>query len=567
MSGRKLSGSKSNGRSGSRKAVWWILVLVLFVAIVFGGRLTYIWLKAKRSDQFAAAGDALVKEGKWNDGASKYRVALQLDPHGYHALVGAARLASAASRPEALGLWQQVMGHRKATVADKQDYADLLIKSDRLSLAEKVIDPLLKNNPNAETLELAARYSKKIGDDLKAIEFARLAVKRSPNDDAARFQLADLLAKSTDPAEQADARRVLWELANKPGPFKQSAVEALARAPVLSADERNKLLQALEEITPKNVTDDLLAAEMRVQLQPEDASRIYDETIDRWRNSTNDELISVARWLNGEQQPERVLSLFSVNRAIENNQLLLTRLDALASLQRWAAIDEILARPDITLDPSVVESFRARTAQERGAALDAEVHWNHAISLAGTDPAKLRFVANFAEQSRATAPALNAYEQLARFPEQADLAYRGIQRASQRSGDAAMARSAAEKIANASPEDPNASAQLAYLNLLLDTDVDPNFATAKKLAEKYPNRLWYRVTLALGYLRRHDAGSALAQFNGPAPIDWKRTLPAWRAVYAATLLTNDRKDEAQAIIATIPKDQLTEQERELIEAQ
>jgi hypothetical protein len=78
--------------------------------------------------------------------------------------------------------------------------------------------------------------------------------------------------------------------------------------------------------------------------------------------------------------------------------------------------------------------------------------------------------------------------------------------------------------------------------------------------------LSYRVTTALGYLRQHDPASALAQFKSPAPIDWKRTLPAWRAIYAAALLASDRNDEAHAIIATIPRDRLNPQERELIES-
>src|SRR4029077_18264155 len=175
------------------------------------------------------------------------------------------------------------------------------------------------------------------------------------------------------------------------------------------------------------------------------------------------------------QQPELVLSLFSIQRALEDNQLLLARLDALATLQRWTDIDDVLNRPDLTLDPSVIESFRARTAQERNSTLDAEVHWNHAISLAGTDPFKLKFVANFAEQSHATAAALKAYEQLARFPDQADFAYRGTQRVSQKSGETTTQRTALAKIAARAPDDPNAADQLAYLSLLLGEDVAKNF--------------------------------------------------------------------------------------------
>ncbi len=544
----------------------WILLIASVLAVIVAETLAYRWFKGQRAERFAAAGDALVAADKWNDAAVQYRVALHLDPSNYHGLSGAARLASKAERPEALELWQKVLALPQCTIRDREDYAELLIKTNRLNLAEKAIDPLLKDNPDTKALQLAARYARKIGDNVKAGEYLRIASKRAPDDDAPRFQLAEVLAQSTDAADQAEARKILWELAARPNVYKKAAVEALGAAPELTTDERKRLLQELMALTPKTAKDDLLAADMRVQLQPDEAARIYREEVERWRNGQSQELLDLARWLNAHQQPELVLSTFPVERTLEDNQLLLARLDALATLQRWNDIDGVLNRTDVTLDPSVIESFRARTALERNANLDAEVHWNHAISLAASDPYKLRFVANFAEQSRATAAALKAYEQLARFPEHADFAYRGTQRVSQRSGDTAAERAAMSKISARAPEDPNAADQLAYLNLLLGEDVDQNFAVAKKLAEQYPNRLSYRVTTALGYLRQHDPASAMAQFKGPVSIDWKRTLPAWRAVYAAALLASDRNDEARDIIATISRNRLNPQERELIES-
>ena len=515
--------------------------------------------------QLIEAIDELLAKDKWNDAAVQYRVALALNPSNYRALSGAARLATKADRPEALGLWQEVLKLRQSTNRDREDYADLLIKTNRLSLAEKVIDPLLQKNPDTRTLHLASRYSNKVGDVVKAIEFALIATKRAPEDDAARFQLAELLAQSMDAREQEEARQILWEIAKKSTIYKKPAVEALATAPNLKSDERKRLLQDLETLTPKTLRDDLLAADLRFQLHPDDATKIYREEIERWQNGSREEAVDLARWLNAHQQPELVLATFSIERALEDNQLLLARLDALASLQRWNDIDDVLSRTDVTLDPSVIESFRARTAQERNSTLDAEVHWNHAVSLAGSDQYKLKFVANFAEQSHATAAALKAYEQLARFPDQADFAYRGTQRVSQKSGEITTQRAAMAKIAQRSPDDPNAADQLAYLNLLLNEDVDKNLAVAKKLTQQYPNRLAYRVTTALGYLRQHDAPSALAQFKGPDAIDWRKTLPSWRAVYAAALLASDHNQEAQEILKTIPRDRLNPQERELIE--
>src|SRR6266513_1460231 len=386
----------------------WILLIASVLAMIVAGTLAYRWFKGQRAERFAAAGNALVAADKWNDAAVQYRVALHLDPSNYHGLSGAARLASKAERPEALELWQKVLALPQCTIRDREDYAELLIKTNRLNLTEKAIDPLLKDNPDTKAL-----------------------------------QLAEVLAQSTDAADQAKARKILWELAARPNVYKKPAVEALGAAPELTTDERKRLLQELMALTPKTAKDDLLAADMRVQLQPDEAARIYREEVERWRNGQSQELLDLARWVNAHQQPELVLSPFPVERTLEdNNQLLLARLDALATLQRWNDIDGVLNRTDVTLDPSVIESFRARTALERNANSDAEVHWNHAISVAASDPYQLRFVANFAEQSRATAAALKAYEQLARFPEHADFAYLGIQRVSQKSGETAAQRAA-----------------------------------------------------------------------------------------------------------------------------
>ncbi len=551
--------------SKRRRIILWSSILALIVLGGFGVRPVYHWLKAKRAEQFATAADAFAKAGKWNDAAKEYRAALQMDPLGYHGLEGAARLGSRLDRPEAVGLWEQVAKLPQCTVQDRQEYATLLLKLGRLNDAEKVIDGLLKGTPDAKTLGLASGYEKQAGDKAKAIEFARLAIQHAPNEEQPRFQLAELLAQSKHQQERAEACEVLWKLAKEEGAYKRPAIEALARAPELSNEEKGRVLETLEGLGSKDVTDALLAADLKIQLHPDGAARIYDEIVDRWRSGKTEQLVEVARWLNANQQPERVFNLCSIDQALENNTLLLCWLDALAGLQRWNSIDDVLARPELTLDPSVVESFSARTAQERNALLDADVHWNHAISLAGNDPFKLRFVANFAELSHAHAAAVKAYEQLARFPEHARLAYRGVERVSQKSGNAPTERSAAEKIAKFAPDDPNARDQLAYMNLLLSEDVEKNLTIAKELAKKYPERLSFRVTAALGYLRQHDPGSALAQFKAPVPIDWKRTQPSWRAVYAAVLLANDRNDEARDLIETIPLDQLIPQERALIE--
>src|SRR4051794_18126508 len=539
-------------------------IAVVLLLCALAAKPAYHWLKARRANQFVTEAERFIAEGKLNEAAGKYRAALQMDPLGYRPLAGAARLATRGGRPEAIDLWQQVLRLPQCTVQDRQDYTAVLLQRGMMRPAEKMVEELLRDAPDTRTIALATQFHGKEGNEAKALELARLAVARAPDDDALRFQLADLLARSRVAAERAEARQTLWLLAAKNGPFQKRAVEALARAPELSPEEQQRVIGALEKLPEHNAVSSLLAAELKLKLEPSAADRIYAETSAQWANGEVGDLAELTRWLNLHKQAERVLTLLPVDRAVASEPLLLSRLDALASLGRWPEIDALLRRPDLGFDPAVTESFRARNEMGGGSSLQAELHWDRAITLAGNDPFKLRFVANFAEQSRAVAPALKAYDLLSRFPEHAAFAQRGKQRLVEQSGDTTAARGVAERLATLAPDDVDAQADLVHLNLLLGQDVDPNLEKAKALAAKYPTRLFFRVTAALGFLRNHDAAGALAQFKAPVPIEWERTPPGWRAIYAAVLAANDRENEAREMMKKVPLDRLNKEERELV---
>lgn len=562
------AGASGSGRSKRRAArrrrlIKWGVVLALLAVLIAAVRPTYRRLKARRANQITVEAERLAASGNLKEAAGKYRAALQLDPFGYRPLQGAARFAAKTHRPEAADLWERVNRVPHATVADRQNYAAVLLQNNRVAAAEKIVSELLKTNPDPTTLSLAAAYAHLTGDDQKAIEFARLTMAHSPDDDRARSELAQLLAASADPTQRAEARNLLWQLASKEGAFKTAAVEALARAPELSTEEEARVLAALKSLPDPKAIDALLAADLEFKRNQQDGPSIFDGLVTRYSKSASADLVALADWLNTHKQGERVLTLVPPELAVKDAALLQPRLDALASLDRWPEIDQILARSDLSLDPSIAEAFRARSALARKAPLDADLHWNKAITLASNSPTRLRFIASFAEHSQARPIAQKAYEQLARFPEHAAFAYRGSQRMTGEDADANAARAIAQKVAATSVDDSNAQDQLAYLNLLLGAEIDANLAEAQRRVAQHPTRLSFRVTAALAFLRKHDASSALAQFKGP-PIDWSRAPPAWRAVYAAALAANDDAEAAQQIVATIPLERLNKQERELI---
>jgi hypothetical protein len=543
-----------------RRRIFWIVFIALLLAAMLALRPAYRWLKAKRADSLAARAEQMVQQKNLSGAANTYRAALQLDPLGYRPLQGAARLATRLNHAEALGLWDQVVRLPQATAADREERAAALLQATELPAAALAIDQLLKQNPDTNTLVLASRYSERIGNGARTLEYARIAVKRAPQDEIAQARLAEVLAASPKADERAEAREILWPVAAKNGAGRKSAIESLARSPDLTINEQRKILDQLDALNPFTVTDALLAADLRLKMQPENTTAIYDEIIATWGANAK---LEVAQWLNAHQQFDRVLSLAGPGEG--RDQLLLARLDALAAEQRWDEIDATLSRKDLTSDPVVIEAFRARLIPARHSSLDAEVHWNKAIALAGNDSSKLRWLGTFAEQSGADEIALRTFQQLARSPADAGLALAGQQRLAAKMHDISAARTISEKTLALHADDPNAQNRVAYYDLLLEKDVSANATKAKELVAKYPDRLEFRVTAALAFLRQHDPGAALAQFQGP-PIEWAKTPPSWRAVYAAALRGNEREEAAHEIIAMIPMDKLSSEERALIEA-
>ncbi len=539
----------------------YILAGILFLVAMVAAKPTYHWVKARRADALSAEAERLLQQQKFGEAAVNYRAALSLDPFGYRPLRGAASLASRLHHSEALPLWEQVARSPLATVSDQEEYAGMLLQAGMFSKAEKVTNALLRQNPSTHALLLASKYSELTGNSDSAAEYARLARKRAPDDEGAETRLAEILAASAKVEDRAEARTILWKLVERGGATKREALQALERAPELSANEEGRLLAAVQSLSPFTVGDALLAADLELRAHPENATAIYEDVILKW---THDEpaLVRVAQWLNLHGQAQRVLDLAPLESG--NKQLLLARLDALAMKKRWSEIETALARPDLGLDPAVIESFRARTAQEQRATLDAEFHWSKAIEAANNDPQKLNFVADFAERSGATEAAVRAFDQLGRWPEHLLVAIAGQQRLVAKARDTTAARDLAEKALTLQGSDPDAQNRALYYNLLLENDVKNAAAKARELAAKFPKRLEFRVTAALGCLREHDASGALAQFNGP-PIDWQKTPPAWRAVYGAALTANEQTDRAREIISTIPINRLAPEEAKLID--
>ncbi len=265
-----------------RRNMAWVAALIAVILLAVAGRQVYRWAKVRRAAQFTVEANQFAAAGKNEEAAKRFRAALQLNPMGYEPLRGAAQLASKLNRPEASDLWGQVVRLPQATTTDKQEYVRALMSLGKIKAAEPTLTQLLQNDPDAATLLLAARYARNTGDLSKAIQFARIAVQRAPDKESVRFALAELLAASASEPQHEEARKILWAIAAKEGAFQTKALESLAAASELTADERSRILQLLEAHTSDSIRDALIVADLRLQAHPEDSEKIFDQVTSRW---------------------------------------------------------------------------------------------------------------------------------------------------------------------------------------------------------------------------------------------------------------------------------------------
>ena len=133
----------------------------------------------------------------------------------------------------------------------------------------------------------------------------------------------------------------------------------------------------------------------------------------------------------------------------------------------------------------------------------------------------------------------------------------------EQSGDTRKLRDQMKEFAERFPNDFEVQNDRAYLDLLLGENVPAALETAGQLAQRFPEILAYRTTLALAHLRNRDAAAAGRVYRWIA-TDWSAARPGWRAVYTAVLAATGEQTLATTHAREIDGSLLKPEERALI---
>jgi len=338
-----------------------------------------------------------------------------------------------------------------------------------------------------------------------------------------------------------------------------------------------EIADALENHPDARPYQKLLALELRARHNPALAEQYISDAVQRFGNAArlaqtyqggaelaDETLAALAAWLNKIGRPAKTLEVLPQALALQRQDLFVQYVNALAALQRWSDIKDLLMSEHSVIDPVFQHMYLAVAQAHLASGTAATNEWQRALQIANT-PEKLMALANYAEQNSATDIADAAYSEAAKIDPANRAPYAGRLRLALRAGDTARAQKIAAEIAQLWPDDAEARNQNTYLQLLLGASEDAAAAAereAQVLVAKEPRNWQARATLGLACLRLGRDQEALAAIREPRVMGGEP--PGALAVRAAILAANGYEEGARNDARLLTAKPLLPEERALI---
>ena len=389
---------------------------------------------------------------------------------------------------------------------------------------------------------------------------------------------------TTSAAPLSPSTRVDAGLTPQPIPATQSAdtltlTRAAPPAPVAAGRTMSltEVAKALENHPDARPYHKLLALELRAREDPALADQYIADAVQRFGNAASqaqryqgtaeladETLAALAAWLTKIGRPAKALEVLPQARASQRQELSLQYLNALAALDRWDEIKDLLIGERFPIEP-VLQHMNLAVAQKHlGSATAATNEWQRALEVANTSE-KLLALAKYAEQNFVNDIADAAYSAAIKIAPKNREANTGRLRLALAAGKTADAQTIAAEITQLWPGDAAARNQNAYLQLLLgasDGVAEAAERDAEVLVRTGPRNWSARATLGLARLRLGRTKEALAAIREPRVTGIEP--PGALAVRAAILAANGYEEGARNDARLVSANPLLPEERALI---
>src|SRR5205823_12593809 len=196
----------------------------------------------------------------------------------------------------------------------------------------------------------------------------------------------------------------------------------------------------------------MLALEMRARANPARENELVVKAVHSYGQGDDETLLALAAWLYTRKHFESMLQILPLERTVQHRELLMERIDALAALNRFPEIKEILLAEHPVIEPAFQHMYLAAIREKLGESTSSANEWTRALDAADS-PRTLMGLADYAEKRNALDIADAAYARLIKKQPALKSAYASRLKLAQVRGQTAQAHDLALEILRIWPED------------------------------------------------------------------------------------------------------------------
>jgi Tfp pilus assembly protein PilF len=503
-------------------AVGGFLALVLFVAIIFGGRKFYVrWQEHQLIHRAVAA----LEQNDATTASLALRALLELKPTSALAAQMMADLAEKAGNRSALDWRQKVVQAKPDSIEDLIAWARCAVQFNDPATAEKAL-ALVKpsDRDRADYHAASALLAQVRQQDKEADKEWSRAVQLAPDEKAYRLQLGALRLRAKEENRHEAGKAMLIALRSD---LKQraAATRALVTDGLNRREDAHTLLQLahdLENYPEAILSDRLLYLQLLRQLNdPQFASYLSDLEA---RVSKNP--VDLAELINWMSQNNLNLLVLDFTKGLPRERLQewpvpLSLIDVYARLNDWSKVEEVATPVKWQQFDFLRRAYLARALRAEEKTVAAEHEWTEAVKSASDSSESLLTLARLASEWNWNNEAVDLLWQLSKNAETRAEALRTLYAFYAKTKDTQGLYRVLLRMLEIDSSDTKVQNNLAQVSLLLGVDLDRARKMAEAVYRKEPSNVAFATTYAYSLYQTGDHKAAVAIMSKLQPEQLK----------------------------------------------
>ncbi len=509
----------------------------------------------------------LLQAGRPADAAEQVRMAYFLAPRDLSVVRTAARVAQASSAKMALPMWEEALEISSGEIEDQLGLGEAAVEAGYRALAEEMLTQIRENGARpGYALYLEGRMLALEG---RIIEAGELLIRAWETGDApgkTMILLGKLAKKSGNDALLKRTEGILRKEGTENSIKGLEALRLLGSWPDPEQETLRMVSTRLRE-HPLAGRDDLLAALLIDHLaQSISEDKLVEKAAGYFDLVNDDELLALVRWLIKHDRSDAALAYLEGKEGTTREDLFQAWAEAMFREKRFDALATALEDPEAPVASPLRHLFRMRVYRAQNEMRQARIAWEQAMEAAADDPDALWLLARQTMTQGLREQARDALWKLRNDPRVMRMAYQGLLEIDQSVGNTRGLLDILEQMSASYPRDNAIRNDFAYIQVLLNENVQTAISAAEALVTESESVLAYRVTLACGRMRQGKKEEALELLSG-LDVRWETVRARWQIILAWILLENGQEVTARKLLDQVDeREPLLPEERGLLMA-